>query len=113
LLGVVLATFPRGFRGDDDPRRNLGVAPYNNGPNSPHADGEYGGSFFVELDGMKPNGLVTLSALGAAAFDADGNASTDDVLALGATLPIGVPEPSTMMLLALPCIYAAVRRMCA
>lgn len=112
LLGIILATFPHGFRGDDDPRRNLGVAPYHNGPNSPHTDGEYGGSFVVELDGMKPNGLVTLSALSAAAFDADGNASTDDVLALGAGLPIGVPEPASLILAALGCLAGVAIRRC-
>jgi hypothetical protein len=83
------------------PRLTHGIAPYQNEPVSAHLDGEYAGSFFVELDGMNPNGVIRVLTNSPVAFDAEFKLTTDNVSALGAVLPIGVPEPSSLVLLGL------------
>lgn len=110
LQGIIIGTSPRNFStatgNNSDPRRTLGVAPWNNGDFSYNEDGEYAGSVYVEIDGgaAGASGMLDLVATGGSIYDADANLSTAGTTASGGALSFTVtpiPEPSTLALLGL------------
>lgn len=102
LKHIVMGIAPKNF-GDDDPRKTLGVAPFNN-PAGTNYDGEYAGAIYVDLPGAAGSvGRVTAVVLGGSTYNPN-----NDLVAGGnfvggffeaRTTPI--PEPSTLALLGL------------
>jgi hypothetical protein len=110
LLDLIIASAPRSFAGVDDPRLKLGIAPYLNGPSSPHTDGEFAGSIFVDIDGLVPQGLIEVLNVEGAAFNDQLEPSTANVTGMGGAFYIGVPEPSTLALLSVAAASALFMR---
>jgi hypothetical protein len=104
LQSIIIGTAPRSFStatGDNtDPRRSLGIAPYNNPPSNAHEDGEYAGSIFIDYDAT-PAGLggVEIVANGGSTYDAAGELSTFGTSVVGGKLYFPIPEPSALALL--------------
>jgi hypothetical protein len=111
LKGIAFGTNPRNFAGAGDPRRILGMPPYQNGGTS-HTDGEFVGSAFVELSGTDPLGTIDINVLGASIFDSASMLTTDGVTVEGGRVTFGVPEPSSLVLLGLgsAALALAIRR---
>lgn len=111
LKGIAFGTNPRNFAGAGDPRRILGMFPFQNG-GTPHADGEFVGSALVELSGTEPLGTIDIDLLDASIFDSSLRLTTDGVTVEGGRVTFGVPEPSSLMLLGLggAVLALAVRR---
>jgi hypothetical protein len=107
LQSIIIGTAPRSFStgtgANTDPRRSLGIAPFNNAASNPHEDGEYAGSVFVEIDGLAgTSGLLDLIASGGSVYLENADLSTDGTTAAGGALSFQVvPEPSTLALLGL------------
>lgn len=108
LVQIVIGTAPRDIDTLLDPRATLGIAPYHNGPESIHFDGEFAGSVFVDVEGLSPFGIVSVTNVAGSTFDSDRNLSVDNVSGLGGQFTIGVPEPPGALLLILGAICIAV-----
>lgn len=123
---ILLETNPKGFfMGDDstDPRRTLGVAPYDNAnvdpfgrPITPYDDGELAGWVFFELDASVGNaGEVSAIVTGASTYNlpelelstAGNGGAASDVLQFQV-----VPEPSTLVLFGLGSALLVFARRC-
>jgi hypothetical protein len=117
LQGIIIGTAPRNFStttgANEDPRRTLGIEPYNN-PDGTGLPGEYAGSLYLDLSGVAGSvGSLVLDADGGSVYDADGNLSTAGVEAAGGALNFNVvpiPEPSTMVLLGLGSVLLVLAR---
>lgn len=107
LQGIIIGTAPKQFStatgANTDPRKSLGVAPFNNTAANPHDDGEYAGSVFVEFDGVAGTAaLFDLLADGGSVYDDAGNLTTDGTTGAGGSVSFSVvPEPSALALLGL------------
>lgn len=116
LQGIIIGTAPRNFStatgNNSDPRRSLGIAPYNNGDFSYNDDGEYAGSIYVDIDGVAgAQGVLDLLATGGSIYDPDANLSTAGTTAGGGSLSFQVvPEPSSLALLGLGGVLLALAR---
>jgi hypothetical protein len=117
LQSIVIGTAPRNFSTgtgpNSDPRRTLGIAPYDNGDFSYNEDGEYAGSLYVEIDGLAgAAGQLDLIATGGSVYDEDANLHRRGVTAVGDSLTFHViPEPSTLVLLSFGSVLLALARM--
>lgn len=96
LLGIALDN--GSWRDDDYPPLDLGVPPYRNG-DFPYNDGEYAGTVFVDLMGDDPRGLIRVSGLTSTVFDVNSNPTTVDAESVAGQFRVGVPEPSSFLLL--------------
>lgn len=118
LQNILIETAPKTFftgvpPGTDnttDPRRTLGVAPYNNtnsdplgNPITPHEDGEYAGTVFVEVAGIAgTQGSVAALATGGSVYNDLLELTTAGTTGAGGSASFAVvPEPSTLALLGL------------
>jgi hypothetical protein len=112
LQSIIISADFRRFGGVGvDPRRTLGIAPYNNPSSNPHDDGEFAGSLFLDLLGANPNGAISIAPISAAIYGPGFPEGSTARVTFGVDeLQIGVPEPTSFALLALGVGLLAVAR---
>jgi hypothetical protein len=106
LRAIIIGISPRQFSDDrfpdrNDPRRSLGIAPFNNPMDHFHTDGEYAGSLYVDFLADKSGafGDIELIPRGSSYYDTDGLLSTTNMTTHGEALVLrAVPEPTSAAL---------------